>query len=960
MAFQTQAQQPTTPGTRDGSPKKNVHIEDPKTVRTKGVIPNDVIIGVPEPIPYSRAFPLLDGLFQDVSAIQLSQLSLDANKANASNLDAITQQFQASFQYSQTLGLQNAAAAQQSAAYSASGALQTQLINHQTQLISLQLNAQQQVGQAQAALNALPTTATIDQRAAAQQVLTLANDNLTAISAQSANVKALMSASFTAPTFTAPAPTPIPFPSPPTISTPGGTDFAPSFPASKQMENHVNLLWERLAHLVNTLAQADHPNGISLVKFNIGIIGGKERRKHKLLSTQYSLTCSNKIVDNKNVGAPKIMDLFPRNAAVNITDKKYRNSRFGLGALLSFFSIGFNASYNREHLRITQALGQSAYITGFGIETNSFGWVFSPALGEDVIAPGDRTTFALVAAPTGCGKVSVNLINAAWDKSPSTMYAAWDDYDESKESEKPPIIKNLKVWEADPTPSLRCNSNCVERIAYTPAEFEPSNASPGAVTVNIKLKTALDREQTVSANGIILKRARDTFGRATGTGGSGGLLQATTLDAGTWIPVNSKELILNLNPAVFTRRFPSILLTSPNGTIDVTSQVSNATLEVAGLPYTCPSSANAPCASVLPAVGRPKAAAKHFAVARWKGRTNQFIITLPAAVLASANSSENAALPAVQVITDSRNQPWSAYAKVVAFQNGKNYPLQCKPLGERLLCEAGDSPDKQPHSEGGGQLAFDQPTEFEIFDADYAGTAVRGSGVLADCVSPCADPLVWEMSPPRWEPNQDQGLWNFHLSLINVEEGQSATLGPFSGDIKCTSMRQPCRVNIKINKDRFTAVTDEMHLQVRKRDGEKVGGSSVIGNLRAAISPILTYISDDQTRFSGQNLVFNKLQVGTSSNQIELTCVAAIDCSILGAGFGAKDEGYLYFVNGSTHVPLMLINDKGKQVVPPHKPSKPVAGGASASPSGGTNVTAPQTPAQMIQKSSERLYSIKQ
>ena len=219
-------------------------------------VPRDVIIGKPSVIPYSRAFPLLDGLFQDVSAIQLQQLSINVNQGNASHIDAVIQQFQAAAQYSQTLGLQNAAAAQQTAAYSASGALQSQLLNQTSQLINLQLVAQQQLTQAQTVVNTLPANAEPEQKTAAQQAVQLATDNLNTITAQITNVKGLLStAPPTAPTFTAAAPTPVAFPTPPvaiTIPTAGGTPpFSPSFPASKQMENQINLLWERLANLVN-------------------------------------------------------------------------------------------------------------------------------------------------------------------------------------------------------------------------------------------------------------------------------------------------------------------------------------------------------------------------------------------------------------------------------------------------------------------------------------------------------------------------------------------------------------------------------------------------------------------------------------------------------------------------------------------------------------------------------------
>jgi hypothetical protein len=225
----------------------------------------------------------------------------------------------------------------------------------------------------------------------------------------------------------------------------------------------------------------------------------------------------------------------------------------------------------------------------------------------------------------------------------------------------------------------------------------------------------LDREQTVSVNGIILKRARDSFGRATAAGGSGGLLQSAALDAGTWIPVSSKELILYLNPSLFPRRFPSILLNSPNGSIDVTSQISNQTqVDVAGVKYTCPSDGNTSCVSILPAVGRPKAAPRQFAIARLMGKTKRFIVTLPDVAAPASGPASTLALPPLQVISDTRKQVWSAYAKVLAFQEQgkKNLPLQCEPAGERLLCDT-------------GQVDLSQRTEFEVYDSDFKSGPVK-------------------------------------------------------------------------------------------------------------------------------------------------------------------------------------------------------------------------------------------
>jgi hypothetical protein len=51
--------------------------------------------------------------------------------------------------------------------------------------------------------------------------------------------------------------------------------------------------------------------------------------------------------------------------------------------------LDFASTANRDHLRITQMLGQSSYITGYGVGTKDFGWAYGLTLGEDTISPGE-------------------------------------------------------------------------------------------------------------------------------------------------------------------------------------------------------------------------------------------------------------------------------------------------------------------------------------------------------------------------------------------------------------------------------------------------------------------------------------------------------------------------------------------------------------------------------------------
>lgn len=264
--------------------------------------------------------------------------ALDPNAANATYLNALQQVFQLQAGYSATAGIQNGMAAQQATAASASALLQAQLIGRQSQLIQSQLLAQNQVGVAQSTVDALTANgAKASDINSAKLQLQLAQDNLNSITTQLMDVKNQLAQTQVTPTFSAPTAN-LPTSSPTLPSgltgptTPSG--FAPNFPATKQLDNQMTILWERLSRLVCTMNQtAPQRSHYYLIQVETGIV--PINRKHKILATHYRLSCGT------------VIDIYPRLSAVNILNEKYKETRFGLGALLQFFSLGLNASYNR-------------------------------------------------------------------------------------------------------------------------------------------------------------------------------------------------------------------------------------------------------------------------------------------------------------------------------------------------------------------------------------------------------------------------------------------------------------------------------------------------------------------------------------------------------------------------------------------------------------------------------------
>lgn len=166
-------------------------------------------------------------------------------------------------------------------------------------------------------------------RDAAKQQLQLAKDNLDSTTTQLADIKAQLASSQPSPTFNSPPASTAT--APPTLpgnltgpnNVPSG--FSPNIPSTKQMDNQMTLLWERLSRLVYTMNQtAADKSRYYLIQVDTGIVPVK--RKNELLFMHYHLSCGTTV------------DVYPRAAAVNIINEKYKDTRVGFAALLQFFS----------------------------------------------------------------------------------------------------------------------------------------------------------------------------------------------------------------------------------------------------------------------------------------------------------------------------------------------------------------------------------------------------------------------------------------------------------------------------------------------------------------------------------------------------------------------------------------------------------------------------------------------
>jgi hypothetical protein len=98
----------------------------------------------------------------------------------------------------------------------------------------------------------------------------------------------------------------------------------------------------------------------------------------------------------------RIVDIIPRQSALNINDTHATQKGFALTAkFLAIFGFGASVGYQRQRSIYEQFIHQDVFASGFGKGLDSFGWTIGPVPGTKRLAPGPRTTYAILAIPRG-------------------------------------------------------------------------------------------------------------------------------------------------------------------------------------------------------------------------------------------------------------------------------------------------------------------------------------------------------------------------------------------------------------------------------------------------------------------------------------------------------------------------------------------------------------------------------
>lgn len=107
-----------------------------------------------------------------------------------------------------------------------------------------------------------------------------------------------------------------------------------------------------------------------------------------------------KLIAKRRASEARVIDLIPRQSSLNVDDIKEVIHERGAKLVFSFLmGIGGSVNYQQRRERFEQFQQQEVYAAGFGKGEAGFGWNFNPMPGTKRLAPGVRTTYAVMVVP---------------------------------------------------------------------------------------------------------------------------------------------------------------------------------------------------------------------------------------------------------------------------------------------------------------------------------------------------------------------------------------------------------------------------------------------------------------------------------------------------------------------------------------------------------------------------------
>src|SRR6185295_6819757 len=93
-----------------------------------------------------------------------------------------------------------------------------------------------------------------------------------------------------------------------------------------------------------------------------------------------------------------------------------------LGVMKLLVGLGVKVNYQRQRELYEQYLQQEVFASGFGKGSNAFGWTFGALPGTDRVAPGVRTTYAVLAVPRAASALRIEATGVAYHRKSAPDY----------------------------------------------------------------------------------------------------------------------------------------------------------------------------------------------------------------------------------------------------------------------------------------------------------------------------------------------------------------------------------------------------------------------------------------------------------------------------------------------------------------------------------------------------------
>ncbi len=249
----------------------------------------------------------------------------------------------------------------------------------------------------------------------------------------------------------------------------------------------------------------------------------------------------------------RTIDLIPRQSSLNVNDVQDKVRSWSIAALFTLISgFGVKGSYQQQRELYSQYLHQEIYASGFGKGETDFGWTFGPLPGTNRLAPGLRTTYAILVVPDDAEAIKLTAKGCYFSRKDFAP-AKFEDMTNPPQGFNLQMVPKTEKTFTIPIPNARDNNFYVTRAYYHAVK-------PGEQIVVSLHGEAFSSQIGVLVNGVPLVRQVS-------------LAQLKeTEDAkipGYFEQIGNKQLILTFHlPSTFIGT-PNITLVAPGRAADI-------------------------------------------------------------------------------------------------------------------------------------------------------------------------------------------------------------------------------------------------------------------------------------------------------------------------------------------------------------------------------------------------------